>query len=108
MDLDVSSLLPAITKSAGATLALAVLIGLSYVIREWRGGTASERGRADMTKRLEDVEARLKAAEDRIEALTRTAHDLRYQRDQARVYAESLELRYGHEPVKVWPPDEEE
>lgn len=108
MDLDPTALLPALTKSTVATIAFAVLIGLSYVIREWRGGTASERGRADMTKRLEDVEARLKAAEDRIEALTRTAHDLRYQRDQARVYAEALELRYGHEPVKVWPPDEEE
>ena len=107
MDLDLTSLLPAITKSAAATIAFAVLIGLSYVIREWRGGNASEKERADVSKRLEDVEARLKAAEDRIEGLMNTNHDLRRQRDQARVYGEALELRYGHTPVKVWPPDEE-
>lgn len=102
---DLSAFLPLIVKSTGAAVVLAALFGLSYVITAWRGGTVSEQRVSDMQKRLTDVEARLSTAEGRIGRLTHQVHDMRFQRDQARVRVEFLELTHGVEPRTIWAPD---
>lgn len=103
--IDLGALLPALTKSGVATILLALLIGASYLVREWRGGSMSVAKEEDLNKRLEDVETRLSAAEKRIGQLQNQLYDMRAQRDRARIYAEALEMRYAHDPRIVWPLD---
>ena len=54
---------------------------------------------------MEGLEERLVKAERRIEQLLRHGQDMTTQRDRARIYAESLELKYSHEPRITWPAD---
>lgn len=103
--IDINAFVPIIAKSGAATIVLAVLFGLSYVIREWRGGSMSEKKDGETQKRLADVEARLSMAEGRIAKLTHQLFDIRFQRDQARVRVEFLELKHSEEPRTVWAPD---
>ncbi|THF70526.1 hypothetical protein E7T06_07425 [Deinococcus sp. Arct2-2] len=103
--IDFSAFLPIIAKSGAATIILAILFGLSYVIREWRGGSMSEKKDEETQKRLADVEARLATAEKRIASQGRQINDFRFQRDQARVRVEFLELKHSEEPRTIWAPD---
>ncbi len=103
--IDFSAFVPIIAKSGIASIVLAILFGMSYVIREWRGGTMSEKKDAETQKRLADVEARLETAEKRITSQGRQIHETRFQRDQARVRVEFLELKHNEDPRTVWPVD---
>ncbi|GGK11889.1 hypothetical protein GCM10008955_01430 [Deinococcus malanensis] len=103
--IDAGAFLPIIAKSGAATIVLALLYGLSHVIREWRGGTVSEKNEEDLQKRITDVEARLGTAEGQITRLTHQVFTMRYQRDQARVRVEFLEQKHGEDPRTVWAPD---
>lgn len=104
---DLTAVLPLIAKSGAATVVIALLFGLSHVIREWRGGSVSEQKEHDTQQQLAEAESRLELAEERVLKLAQQNHDLRYQRDQARVRLEFLELKYGEQPRSVWPTDGE-
>lgn len=56
-------------------------------------------------KRLAEVEARLSVAEKRITSQGRQIHETVYQRDQARIRVEYLELKHNEDPRTVWAPD---
>jgi hypothetical protein len=102
---DLAAVLPLIAKSGAATVVIALLFGLSHVIREWRGGSVSEQKEQGTQQQLAETEARLNVAEARVLTLAQQNHDLRYQRDSARVRLEFLELKYGEQPRSVWPVD---
>ncbi|THF69988.1 hypothetical protein E7T06_09540 [Deinococcus sp. Arct2-2] len=102
---DLAAVLPLIAKSGAATVVIALLFGLSHVIREWRGGSVSEQKEHDTQQQLAETEARLNVAEARVVALAQQNHDLRYQRDSARVRLEFLELKHAEQPRSVWAAD---
>lgn len=102
---DITAFLPILAKSGAATVVLAALFGLSYVITAWRSGAASQKREEDMQKRLTDVETRLATAEGQITRLTHQVHTMRFQRDQARVRVEFLEQKHGEEPRTTWAAD---
>ncbi|MDB5044441.1 MAG: hypothetical protein JWQ08_491 [Deinococcus sp.] len=104
---DLTAVLPLLAKSGAATIIIALLVGLSHVIREWRGGSVSEQKEQDIQHQLTETEARLKLSEELALRLAQQNHDLRYQRDQARVRLEFLELKHGEQPRSVWPSDAE-
>lgn len=103
--MDLTALLPALGKSTAAVIILAVSFGLGHLITAIRGGKVSADEKASITERLSSLEEWRVKAERRIERLTKQFHDMRSQRDQARNYAQFLELTYHHDPPRKWPDD---
>lgn len=110
--IDLPSLLTAISKGGLPAVILAVLFGLSQLVREVRGGKVGALREADLNAKIATLEAQVRTLQngmERMEAeLERSLdlnHSLRYQRDQARIRVELLEQLHGVEPRTVWPPE---
>ena len=109
---DLPSLLTAIGKGGPPAIILAVLLGLSQLVREVRGGKVGALREADLNAKIAMLEAQVRTLQsgmERMETELERAldlnHSLRYQRDQARIRVELLEQLHGVEPRTVWPPE---
>ena len=107
--IDLTSLLPALTKTGAAGVVLALLVGTAQVINAWRGGNISKAKEGDLVKQVEELRqqlishaTRIAEQEKRVTALMHQLNNTAYQRNDARLYAEYLELLHNHEPKKVW------
>ncbi|WP_261665483.1 hypothetical protein [Deinococcus sp. Marseille-Q6407] len=104
-DLNPAELLPAVQTSGFAGILIALGVAASYLITAWRGGKVSVQKEHDMEKWLASLERRLSKTERTVTALKDLVHSYRFQRDDARIYARELELRYSHAPQRAWEPD---
>lgn len=109
---DLPSLLTAISKGGLPAVILAVLFGLSQLVREVRGGKVGALREADLNAKIAMLEAQVRTLQsgmERMEAELERAldlvHSMRYQRDQARIRVELLEQLHGVDPRTVWPPE---
>ena len=109
---DLPSLLTAIGKGGPPAIILAVLLGLSQLVREVRGGKVGALREADLNAKIAMLEAQVRTLQsgmERMEAELDRAldlvHSMRYQRDQARIRVELLEQLHGVDPRTVWPPE---
>lgn len=109
---DLPSLLTAIGKGGPPAVILAVLFGLSQLVREVRGGKVGALREADLNAKIAMLEAQVRTLQsgmERMEAELERAldlvHSMRYQRDQARIRVELLEQLHGVDPRTVWPPE---
>lgn len=111
---DITQIISLMTKGGPAAIILAILIGLSYLVREVRGGKVSTEKEADllakitqMQTQIDTVQRKLADMENELDAALNTIHTMRYQRDQARVRVEFLEQVHDVQPRTVWPPEPE-
>ena len=101
--------------TGGAGMLLALLYGLTALFRAWRDPAAKiwQSESAGMKTQLGELREQLAALKTlvtalstELEAVKKNRQDLRYQRDRARVLAESLALRHA-ETVPSWEEDPE-
>jgi hypothetical protein len=102
---DVSSLLSIVTKGGPAAIILAVFYGLATLVREVRSGKVSAGREADLSKRVDTLETEMLEIKTALAKALGSLQTMRYQRDQARVRVEFLELKHGEQPRSVWPAD---
>lgn len=96
------TVLKALGYTGGGTLL--VLLG-AFVRGLLTGTTVQERELRDgLAERVNKLEARIDKLEQQLRTMTDRYHDMRYQRDQARVRVNLLEARHN-EPLTTWPDD---
>lgn len=111
-DVDVSQLIGLVTKGGPAAIIIAVFYGLAMLVREVRGGKVGQQRETDLAAKIALLETQVKTLsasmeqmENELERALDLVHSMRYQRDQARVRVEYLELIGNVEPRTVWPPE---
>lgn len=99
--------LEAILKGLGQTgvggVLFGVLFGLAAVIKAWRG-TVTE---TSLSARVAALEGKVIGLEADLERVKKNYHDMRWQRDKARLRVYALEMKHG-EPITEWEADKED